>query len=65
MCFELIPGMIFCSIGVICTCLAIFQVRRERDQIYLRMYQLEKTLEQHIYESRWKFLDKEINNGIK
>jgi hypothetical protein len=36
--------MVFCSIGIILTCLAIFQVRRERADIYIRMCKIEKML---------------------
>ncbi len=42
--FHLVPAMIFCSLGVILTCLAIFQVRKERTELNIRMTKIEKML---------------------
>ncbi len=36
--------MMFCALGIILTCLAIFQVRSERADIYNRMRKIEKML---------------------
>lgn len=68
MMLEFVPGMIFCSLGVILTCLAIFQVRKERTYLHMRMTKLDKRLdeiEESIYQERWEFLKRELNNGIK
>lgn len=43
--WHLIPSMIFCSLGIILVCLAIFQVRRERTQLHIRMSKIEKMME--------------------
>jgi len=50
----LLPSMMFCALGVILTCLAIFQVRRERRDIFIRMNNIEDTMEilkNHFWES--------------
>ncbi len=67
MCFELIPAMVFCSIGVILTCLAIFQVRRERTEIHIRITKVEKLfyeLKDMISDLTYD-LKKEFKDGIK
>lgn len=41
---QFMVPLIFCSLGVLLTCFAIFQVRRERTEIQIRMTEIEKTL---------------------
>jgi len=43
--WHIMPSLIFCCISVILVCLAIFQVRRERTDIQIRMTKIERMLE--------------------
>ena len=42
---HLFPSIIFYSLAVILTCLAIFQIRRERKNIYIRIRKIEDEME--------------------
>lgn len=67
MCYQLMPAMAFCSIGVLLTCLAIFQVRRERTEIHIRITKVERLfseIKDMINDLSYE-LKKEFRDGIK